>query len=156
MQDTLHLSIEPTVIGLGYELLGIERGRTDGGQLVRVFIDSANGISAHDCETVSRQISDVMDVEDMISGDYVLEVSSPGIDRPLFTLAQHAKYLGEKVKVRLGTLIQGRRRITGVLKEVTEDSILIQIDGGDIYVPFIEIERSHLTDTSYDFSGKQT
>ena len=66
MQDALHLSIEPAVIGLGYELLGIERGRTDGGQLVRVFIDSENGISARDCETVSRQISDVMDVEGII------------------------------------------------------------------------------------------
>jgi ribosome maturation factor RimP len=96
-----------------------------------------------------------MDVEGIISGDYVLEVSSPGIDRPLFTLAQHAKYLGEKVKVRLGNLIEGRRRITGVLKEVTEDSILIQIEEGEIHVPFIEIERSHLTDTSYDFSDKQ-
>ena len=153
MQDSLHLSIEPTVIGLGYELLGIERGRADGGQLVRVFIDSANGISASDCETVSRQISDVMDVENVISGDYILEVSSPGIDRPLFTLEQHAKYLGEKIKVRLGNLIEGRRRITGILKEVTEDSILIQVDEEDINVPFIEIERSHLTDTSYDFSG---
>ena len=77
MQDTLHLSIEPTVIGLGYELLGIERGRSDGGQLVRVFIDSKNGISAGDCETVSRQISDVMDVEDMVSGCLLYTSPSP-------------------------------------------------------------------------------
>ena len=152
MQDRLHLLLEPTVIGLGYELLGIERGRSDGGQLIRVFIDNESGISAGDCETVSRQISDVMDVEDAVGGNYVLEVSSPGIDRPLFSLSQHARYVGEKIKVRLGSLVDGRRRITGILKEVTGDAILIQIDEGDILVPFCEIERSRLADVGYDNS----
>ncbi len=154
MQDRLHLLLEPTVSGLGYELLGIERGRSLGGRLVRLFIDKASGISANDCEAVSRQVSNVMDVEDAVGGNYVLEVSSPGIDRPLFTLSQHTQYLGARIKVRLGSLIEGRRRIIGILKEVTDDSILIEIEEGCLTVPFREIERSNLASSGYEFSDK--
>ena len=86
--------LEPTVAGLGYELLGIEHQRSSGSQLIRLFIDQEGGITVDDCERVSRQVSDVVDVEGAVSGEYTLEVSSPGLDRPLFTLQQHTRFIG--------------------------------------------------------------
>lgn len=144
MSDRLTALLEPTVRGLGYELLGIERGRGGGGQLLRLYIDHEQGISVEDCERVSRQVSDVLDVEGAISGEYTLEVSSPGIERPLFTLEQHRRFVGEQVAVRLRVPLEGRRRLRGVLQAVGEDSIVVDVDEGRFEVPYQTVERSRL------------
>ena len=144
MTDRLHIQIEPTVAGLGYELLGIERGRANGEQLLRLYIDQAAGITVDDCERVSRQVTDLIDAEQLISGDYTLEVSSPGIDRPLFTLDQHQRYIGQQVLVRLRTPLDGRRRLQGVLRAVAPAALVIEVDDATIEVPYREVDRSKL------------
>ena len=144
MADRLLTLLEPTVRGLGYELLGIERIRSRGAQLLRLYIDQSSGISADDCERVSRQVSDLMEVERAIRGEYTLEVSSPGIDRPLFTLEQHRRFVGQRIAVRLRSLYEGRRRLQGILVEIDDDHLVVDL-GGEIFpVPFREVERSRL------------
>ena len=126
---------------MGYELWGVEYRN---GLLV-VYIDGDNGIGVDDCAKVSYQISGLLDVEDPIKENYELEVSSPGMDRPLFTLEQCSQFVGEQVKVKLvpGT-IEGRRNFTGVLKEVLEDEIVVEMDGENWYLPFTAVEQARL------------
>ena len=143
-QDALAGLLAPTVEGLGYELLGIERQQSAGGTLVRLYIDSDNGIVVEDCEKVSRQVSDVLDVEQAVSGGYVLEVSSPGLDRPLFTPEHYRVHIGAEVKVRLRTLVQGRRNLAGTLVAATEELATINIGEEQVDVPYNVIERTRL------------
>ena len=144
MTDRLHIQIEPTIAGLGYELLGIERGRANDAQLLRLFIDAPAGITVDDCERVSRQVSDLLDADQLIQGDYTLEVSSPGIERPLFTLAQHARFIGEQVLVRMRTPLDGRRRLKGALRAVHAESLLVEVEDTLVEIPFRDVERSKL------------
>jgi ribosome maturation factor RimP len=136
-----------TLIGsMGYELLGCEM-LTQGGQLLfRLYIDSAKGVVLEDCSLVSRQVSAMMDVEDPIQGQYTLEVSSPGIDRPLFEIEHYRRYIGKRVKVRLYTAINQRRQFKGLLQRVDEDAIYIVVDDADqaIKLPFSAIEKGNL------------
>lgn len=144
VQDVLVERLAPTVNGLGYELLGVERHRAGGRSLVRLYIDSDDGIGVQDCEVVSRHVSDVLDLEDMIGGEYTLEVSSPGLDRPLFTLAQARSHLGAEVALRLRTRLNGRRRLLGKLVEVSDISMIITMGEERIDVPFNAVERARL------------
>ena len=134
----------PTIGGLGYELLGIERRRANETLLLRLYIDSENGIALEDCETVSHHVSGVLEVEQAVRGQYTLEVSSPGLDRPLFTLEQHRKFIGADVQVRLRSLVDGRRKITGRLVDVLNEAIVVELDGQNYELPFHLIERSRL------------
>lgn len=143
-EDALAGLLTPTVAGLGYELLGVERQQSPGGILVRLYIDADDGIGIEDCEKVSRQVSDFLDVEQAVSGAYTLEVSSPGPDRPLFTLEQYRAHLGAEVKLRLRTLLDGRRNMSGELVGVVEDLVTIEIEEERIDVPFNLIERARL------------
>jgi ribosome maturation factor RimP len=142
--DPLAGRLAPTVHGLGYELLGIERGTAGGGTLVRLYIDREEGIGIEDCEIVSRQIGDLLDVEDLIPGEYTLEVSSPGIDRPLFTREQFQAHVGEAVKLRLRTLVDGRRRLAGTLVRAEEELVTIQIGEELIDVAYNVVEKARL------------
>ncbi len=144
MTDRLETQIEPTVAGLGYELLGIERSRNAAAQLLRLYIDHADGITVEDCERVSRQVSDVLDAEQLVRGEYTLEVSSPGLDRPLFTLEQHRRFIGAQVALRLRALVGGRRRVTGFLRAVADESLQLEVEGEALEIPFREVERSRL------------
>ena len=144
MTDRLETQIEPTVAGLGYELLGIERSRSAASQLLRLYIDHADGITVEDCERVSRQVSDVLDAEQLVRGEYTLEVSSPGLDRPLFTLEQHRRFIGAQVALRLRALVGGRRRVTGFLRAVRDESLQLEVEGETLEIPFREVDRSRL------------
>lgn len=144
MADRLHALLEPTISGLGYELLGIDRARAGEAQLLRLYIDRPDGITLEDCERVSRQVSDVLEVEQAMRGEFTLEVSSPGVDRPLFTLDQHRQFLGAHVRLRLRNLVNGRRRVSGRLTEVSDDALVLDLDGAAFVVPFADVERSRL------------
>lgn len=137
--------IEPVVTGLGYEFVGAEfigQGRE---ALLRVYIDSANGILVTDCSKVSHQISGVMDVEDPISGHYTLEVSSPGMERPLFKLEHFKRFIGSTSKVELSqSTVEGQRRFTGEIVEVTDDKVHLHVDEEEIEVPFALIKKACL------------
>lgn len=136
--------ITPTIEALGLELWGIEHGSQGKFSLLRIYIDSEEGITVDDCERVSRQVSAILDVEDPISGEYTLEVSSPGMDRPLFTEEQFKRYLGEVVSVRTRGPINGRRKFKGTIVEVSDGTVVVNIDGENYQIPHAEIEKAAL------------
>lgn len=134
----------PVVEALGYRCWGIEFLSQGRHSLLRVFIDHPDGVSVEACATVSRQASAVLDVEDPISGDYTLEVSSPGMDRPLFTLEQYADYVGEQVKIRLRVPYEGRRNFQGVIRGVEGDDVVVQVEEHEYLLPIDSIDKSQI------------
>lgn len=142
--EQLQQLVEPAVNAVGFELWGLEyhsRGRTS---TLRVYIESPDGVSVDDCAQVSRQISSVLDVEDPISGEYTLEVSSPGVDRPLYKLEQYRQYVGYRVKVRLRVPFEGRRGMTGLLRGTEGDEVLLVVGDEEYVLPFSSIERANI------------
>ena len=136
--------IEPVVTALGFRLWGIQYIAGAKHSTVRIFIDSADGISVDHCAQVSRQVSSVFDVEDPIAGEYTLEVSSPGMDRPLFELAQYAESVGEQVKIRLRSAFEGRRNFTGLLAGVEGDDVVLVVDDEEYLLPFELIDKANI------------
>ena len=136
--------LEPIVEGLGYECVGIEYNPHPQHGLLRIYIDSEQGILLDDCTKVSHQISGVLDVEDPIPDNYQLEVSSPGEDRPFFKLSQFEKYVGSTIAVNLYSSIDKRKKITGQIHTVEESDVLIQ-EGEQIFkIPFQAISKARL------------
>ncbi len=137
--------LRPVVEGLGYELWGIEFRSRGHDSMLRIFIDDAeNGISIEDCEKVSRQISGVMDVEDPIQTEYTLEVSSPGMDRPLFRLEHYQEFVGHTAKIRLRMAFEGRRKFQGLIKGVEGDEVVIVVDDHEYLLPFDSIDKASI------------
>ena len=136
--------VESGVSALGYELVAVEFVPQQGNSLLRVYIDSPDGITVDDCAKTSRQVSTLLDVEDPISGRFTLEVSSPGIDRPLVKPEHFEKYCGERVKVTTHNLHLGRKRFTGQLTEVNETGIVVEVDGEAYDLPFTDINNARL------------
>lgn len=112
--------ITPSLASLGFELVGVDFVRSGKYSTLKVYIDSENGINVDDCSEVSHQISAILDVEDPISTQYNLEVSSPGIERPLFKLSDYQRFLGCEVNLRLKSLLEGKRKLTGEITQVNE------------------------------------
>lgn len=136
--------LAPVVTTMGYEFWGLEFFTHARQTLLRVFIDSPNGINVDDCALVSRQLSAVLDVEDPIAVEYTLEVSSPGMDRPLFTLEHFARYVGEQVKVRLRTPFEGRRNFAGRLHGVEGDEVVVADGEHEFLLPIEMIDKAHI------------
>ena len=141
--------LAPTVESLGLELLGTEYLPSPGGAVLRLYIDVPAGeaermVGIEDCEAVSREVSAQLDVEDPISGSYTLEVSSPGIDRPLFAPAHYARYVGQSAKVGLKLPQDGRRRLQGRIDKVEGGSIVFDVDGKPFEVAFDNIDKAKL------------
>jgi ribosome maturation factor RimP len=145
--------ISAPVEGSGYELVDVEWKHEQGGWVVRVFIDGPGGISHHDCERVSRELSALLDVHDVIPHAYSLEVSSPGLNRPLRNAAQFRRFLGEKARVKLVSGIDGRRNYAGTIVSVTDDdrSVILEVDGLEHALPLADLEKANL---EWDFSRK--
>lgn len=143
--ETLNHLILPIVEGLGCEFIGCEIQPQGRRRIVRVFIDTPAGVTIDDCERVSRQLSAVFDVEDIMPSGYDLEVSSPGLDRPLFTLAHYRQFLGQKVKVRTHIPHEGRRNFTGILTTADETSITLVDEQGQTWnLPFLDIDKGNI------------
>lgn len=136
--------LEPTVEQLGYELADLELKLAGRDSLVRVFIDKPEGVGLEDCETVSRQVSAVLDVEDPVPGHYVLEVSSPGLDRKLTKPAHYRRYVGEEIRIQLRFPIEGRRKFRGRLKSAGAETIQIEVDGKLHELPIATIDTARL------------
>lgn len=136
--------LEPAVSALGYEFWGLEYLTHARQTVLRVFIDSPDGITVDDCAAVSRQLSAVLDVEDPIAVEYTLEVSSPGMDRPLFTLQQYAGYIGEQVKLRLRAPFEGRRNFSGRLVGIEADEVIIAVDDHEYLLPIEMIDKAQI------------
>lgn len=135
---------EPVAEALGFELVAVELQGAGGSSLLRLYIDGDKGVTIDDCALVSRQVSALLDVEDPITGDYTLEVSSPGIDRPLVEKAHFEKAIGERITVRSNEHILGRRRFTGKLLGLSAETISIEVDGEIYEIVFSMIEKAKL------------
>lgn len=142
-KDRLLELLEPAIEGLGYELVDLDYHVGKGGVL-RVYIDHAEGVSLDDCEKVSHEISALLDVHDPIPDNYVLEVSSPGENRVLRTPKHFTDFAGNRVKVELKTLHEGRRRYAGRLLGVEGDELVVETDEGTVHVPVAEIAKVRL------------
>lgn len=144
MQD-LTVLFEPVIVSMGYELVGIEfSGGTQQGTL-RVYIDREQGVDIDDCASISHQISAILDVEEPIQQAYALEVSSPGINRPLFKLEDFERYAGQNAKIKLAVGLQGRRNFKGVLEGITEsNTVLIMVDQESFELPLSDIAKANL------------
>ncbi|AHE99007.1 ribosome maturation factor RimP [Thioalkalivibrio paradoxus] len=137
-------TLAPSVQALGFELWGVEYQSGSTPVLLRLYIDHPDGITVDDCGTVSEQVAAVLDVEEPIRGDYTLEVSSPGIERPLFTPGQYRQYLGSDVKVRLAWPEHGRRNYRGRLLSASDSGIEVEVDGVAYALPLGAIARARL------------
>lgn len=136
--------IEPTVVTLGLQLWGIEHIQQGKYSLLRIYIESDIGITIEHCEQVSKQVSALLDVEDPIPGEYTLEVSSPGVERPLFTLNQFAQFAGSEVKLRMHNPVAGRRNFKGKIASVEGDIISLSVDGTDFNLNFSDVEKANI------------
>ena len=136
--------LEPVITALGYEMLGIEYFKQKDGSMLRLYIDNDAGITIDDCTRVNHQVIGVLDVHDPIKEKYLLEISSPGLNRPLFTLEQFKRYPGQEVKMRLREKLDGRRMIRGVIKAVEEKAVIVSDDGVDYLIPADVIDLAHL------------
>ena len=142
--EQLQALLAPVVEALGYECWGVEFISQGRHSVLRVYIDRPEGILIDDCEAVSRQVSGILDVEDPISGEYTLEVSSPGMERPLFTLEQFAKHAGEQVKIRLRSPYEGRRNYQGILRGVEEQDVVVLVDDHEYLLPIDSIDKANI------------
>jgi ribosome maturation factor RimP len=129
----------------GMEIIDIEFRREGGraGRVLRLYLDKEGGPNVDDISRVSRALSDVLDAQDAIDGAYTLEVSSPGINRPLRRPEHFAQFVGKRIRVRTRDIVDGRRSFLGILDEVDEDRIILAQDGRQFNIPFAMIERSN-------------
>jgi len=135
----LQLLIEPTLVGMGYELVALER---IGRGLLRVYIDAPNGIGVDDCAKVSHQLTRLFMVENV---DYSrLEVSSPGLDRPLTKDADFVRFAGEKAQIKLRMPMAGRKKFVGNLIGLHDGMLNLETDAGPVAIPLVEVESARL------------
>ncbi len=144
-EESLTELLEPVITAMGYELVGVEFQSGKRQSTVRLYIDAEGGVGLGDCEAVSHQVSGVLDVEDPIQGAYVLEVSSPGLDRPIFKASDYERFRGERIRLRLRELYDGRRRVRGLLGGLDGEYVVVtEADGGPLRVPLELIEKARL------------
>ena len=137
--------LEPVVEGLGYEVVDIEYRPHPTNGLLRIYIDGPKGIQLEDCQAVSHQVSSVLDVEDPIPGQFNLEVSSPGMDRPLRKVADFERFTGEAVKIKLTVpTLEGQRNFSGTLKGIKDEEVILEMDGETHYLPLDTIDKARI------------
>lgn len=140
----LYELLEPGVRAMGYEIVTVEMSGRGDTSILRVYIDGPQGINVDDCARVSDQVSAILDVEDPIPGHYTLEISSPGFDRPLRTVAHFEAVMGQKVKIRTSVPISGRRGFRGTLTGVTPETVSLEVDGELYELPVEDIFKARL------------
>lgn len=144
--DKIEMLIQPVIEDMGYELVGIEYTSSGKHSVLRVYIDTDQGVGVDDCEAVSRQLSSIFDVEDPITMSYNLEVSSPGIERPLFHIGHYQRFLGNDISLRLLRPINGQRKFKGAIGSVSEknNSIELMTELGSIDLDIDLIDKANL------------
>ena len=144
LEQNLQEMLQGAVEDLGCELWGIECQRTGRFMTVRLFIDKEGGVTVDDCADVSCQVSAILDVEDPIADKYNLEVSSPGLDRPLFTLPQFERYIGQDIAVHLRIPVMERRKWQGKLERIENDMVILIVDGQEQVLVFGNIQKANV------------
>jgi len=143
-ESRLAALLQPLIETMGYQLWGLEYISQGRRSLLRIYLDKEGGVNIEDCAQVSRQVSSLLDVEDPISGEYTLEVSSPGMDRVLFNLQQFREYAGYHAKVRLARSFEGKRNFTGQIKNVVDDEVVLIVGDEELTLPYELIEKANL------------
>ena len=136
--------IDTTIQALGLDLWGVELLQQGKYSLLRIYIEREEGVTIEDCEKVSRQVSALLDVEDPIAGDYTLEVSSPGMDRPLFSIEHYSKYVSSEVDLKLRRPMNGRRKFKGQIIKVSGDIVGLLVEGSEYDLEFSDIEKASI------------
>ena len=144
LEQNLQEMLQGAVEDLGCELWGIECQRAGRFMTVRLFVDKEGGVTVDDCADVSRQVSAILDVEDPIADKYNLEVSSPGLDRPLFTLPQFERYIGQDIAVHLRIPVIERRKWQGKLERIEKDMVTLIVDGQEQVLVFGNIQKANV------------
>ena len=144
MKEQILKLIDPIIISMEYELWGLNIGQQNNSLKLTLYIDSKSGININDCEKVSNQVTHILDIENICNGDYILEVSSPGLDRVLMTKEHFEKYRNKKVKLKLKWLVKNRKNIVGMIKDVNNNFVVIN-DKNDIYeIEYDSIDNARL------------
>ena len=146
-ETAIQTLIEPTISAMGFELWGVSQLSQGRHSRLVIYIDSDSGVTVDDCADVSRQVSALLDVEDPITGHYDLEVSSPGMDRPLYTLSHYERFAGHQIQLRLRVPFEGRRKFQGLLAGVEQDEVLLHLEGEEYAFPFESIEHANVVPT---------
>lgn len=136
--------VKPVVTGLGFQLWGIEYFTQGRQSVLKIYIDAEGGVDIDDCARVSRQLGSVLDVEDAVKGKYILEVSSPGMDRRLFTMEQYDDYRGAEVKLRLRSPYNGKRKYTGRLCGIEDSDVVLRVGDEEYLFPFEEVDKANV------------
>lgn len=144
LEQKLQLLVQDSIDAMGFELVGVECQRAGRFMTVRLYIDKEDGVTIDDCSDVSRQVSAIFDVEDPIADKYNLEVSSPGLDRPLFTLAHYQRFIGREVVIHLRIPMFDRRKWQGELVSVADDLISLNVEGNVQTFAFGNIQKANL------------
>lgn len=136
--------LEPVVTAMGFELVELELVVVGGNRTLRLYIDAPGGVGLDDCEAVSHAVEEVLDVEDPIPERYSLEISSPGVDRPLRKPADYERFAGEKVKVKTFGPINGQKSFTGALIGLQEEQVVVETPEGRTAIPLDQVAKAHL------------
>ena len=144
MEQEVRKIVEPLILHAGMELVNVEYMRGPSGKTLRITIDKPDGVSLDDCVYISRVVGDLLDVRDPLPGHYNLEVSSPGINRPLVKKDDFKRFLGEKVYIKTKAMIDGRRRYRGILEKVGDKVVYVKAQDGLFPIPFDNISRARL------------
>ena len=157
LRERLTALLEPVIADLGYELVLLEFSPNKSSAMLRLFIDSAEGINLDDCAKVSREVAATLDVEDPIRQSYQLEVSSPGMDRPLVKPDHFRRFRGELVRIETLAPIAGsnRRRFRGTLLEATDHDVTVQLPDGPVTLAYADIEKARLVPNFEQSSEKE-
>ncbi len=142
--DELMAICTPVVTGMGYELWGIEYLSQGKNSVLRIYIDHEDGVTVDDCADVSAQIASVLDVEDPIGTAYTLEISSPGMDRPLFNIEQCRQQVGQWVRLKLRVPVDGKRKVKGQLMGVEDDSLVVRSGEYEYVLPYEQVEKANI------------
>lgn len=144
LEKKLESLLKPTIESMGFELWAVEYMPAGRHSTLRLFVDKESGITVDDCADVSRQVSAVLDVEDPIDAAYNLEVSSPGLDRPLIKKEHFERYQGKTVRLRTAAAILGRKKFKGPMTQVSDEGIVVEVDGELYEIPFDLIDKANL------------
>lgn len=144
LRERVQQMLEPVVESLGYELVLLEFSPSTKSGLLRLYIDAPGGITIEDCERVSREVAAVLDVEDPISSGYRLEVSSPGLDRPLVKPAHFERFVNEQARIQLIAPRDGRRRFVGWIRGFNDGAVQLETSEGMVAIPLADIDRARL------------
>ena len=153
--EDLSIILKPLIERMGYIYWGLQLHGNGRRSVLRVYIDHPDGVTLDDCSDVSDQISGVLDVEDAIKQSYILEVSSPGVERPLLSSEHYEMYIGAMIKVRSYKPVNNRRNFTGRLEAVGDRSIVLKVDGESIDIPYSAIQQGQLLCEEWDYSERR-